>query len=67
MVTDNMYFKSDFLKFMYYFVAVVLYSFVVNAMVGNMYSFLIFLPLHLFFDVGLIYLINSSLESRCAV
>lgn len=67
MVTDNMYFKSDFLKFMYYFVAVVLYSFVVNVTVGNMYIFLIFLPLHLFFDVGLIYLINSWLESRCAV
>lgn len=66
-VTDNMYFKSDFLRFTYYFFSVLLYNVFMNILINDFYVSISIIPIHLLFDIGLIYLINSFLESKFAL
>lgn len=66
-VTDNMYFKSDFLRFNYYFFSVLLYNICMNIIINDFYVSIFIIPVHMLFDIGLIYLINSFLESRFAL
>ncbi len=67
-VSKNMFFKSHFLKFLYYFATVLLYNILISFLLSiNLESALITIPIRVFLDIATIYLINTLMESKFVV
>lgn len=67
-MSKNMYFKSNFLKFLYYFLTVLIYNVIISMLIGITFdSSIIIIPLRIFLDIAVIYLLNMFMESKIVV
>jgi len=67
-MSKNMYFKSNFLKFLYYFLTVLVYNIIISMLIGITFdSSIIIIPLRIFLDIAVIYLLNMFMESKIVV
>lgn len=67
-MSKNMFFKSQFLKFVYYFSSVLFYNIVVSKILGiGVETMVVAIPIRLFLDIAIIYIVNTFLESKFVV
>lgn len=67
-VSRNMFFKSHFLKFLYYITTVLAYNLLISLLLGiTLESCLISIPVRVFLDIAIIYLVNTIMESKFVV
>ncbi|WP_148223165.1 hypothetical protein [Calditerrivibrio nitroreducens] len=68
LMSKNMFFKSQFLKFVYYFSSVLFYNIVVSKILGiGVETMVVAIPIRLFLDIAIIYIVNTFLESKFVV
>jgi len=68
LMSKNMFFKSQFLKFVYYFSSVLFYNIVVSKILGiGVETMVVTIPIRLFLDIAIIYIVNTFLESKFVV
>ncbi|MGB9730577.1 hypothetical protein [Calditerrivibrio sp.] len=63
-----MFFKSQLLKFVYYFSSVIFYNVAVSKFLGiGVETMALTIPIRLFLDIAIIYIVNTFLESKFVV
>lgn len=68
LMSKNIFFKSQFLKFVYYFSSVLFYNIVVSKILGiGVETMVVAIPIRLFLDIAIIYIVNTFLESKFVV
>ncbi|PMP71368.1 MAG: hypothetical protein C0187_04230 [Calditerrivibrio nitroreducens] len=68
LISKNMFFKSQLLKFVYYFSSVIFYNVAVSKFLGiGVETMALTIPIRLFLDIAIIYIVNTFLESKFVV